>query len=121
MRPTNLAPPIGILRLAGSLRRVYSRVRANAVARKAIFRSRRCTFYPSGQSPSNPHVCSLMRRYVDVSEDLVLTLTTQQFGGTVGQLRPGSTGKVVGCFSVGPWRSWERVPVAPGRLSVPFR
>jgi hypothetical protein len=41
-------------------------------------------------------------------------------GGAVAQLgaHPGDAGKVVeltGCTTVGLWRSWERVPVTPGR------
>ncbi len=51
-------------------------------------------------------------------------LAEVRYGGAVAQLgaRPGETGKVAGqvFVAVGPWRSWERVPVKPGKSQAKF-
>jgi hypothetical protein len=52
---------------------------------------------------ANPHLRSLIRHSVDVSEGLVLTLTTLQFGGAVAQLGARLDGieEVVGSNPIG--------------------
>jgi hypothetical protein len=68
--PYQSGSPHEILRLAGSLKRVYSRVRANAVARKASLSQPPLYFLPVRSIPEQPSraqryasLCGGIRRY----------------------------------------------------------